>query len=65
MTVDSKLVRPWATQAQTALRGAVSAVEVKTFAGDRRALFGRLTMIALFALIVALMTTKPELSQFA
>ncbi|AZO27838.1 hypothetical protein [Mesorhizobium sp. M1B.F.Ca.ET.045.04.1.1] len=65
MAVEHKLVRPWATQAQTALRGAVSAVEVKAFAGDKRALVGRLTMITLFALIVALMTAKPDLNPFA
>ena len=65
IAVENKLVRPWATQAQAALRGAVSAVEVKALAGDKRALVGRLTMITLFALIVALMATKPELNPFA
>ncbi|TIU32011.1 MAG: DUF2269 family protein [Mesorhizobium sp.] len=65
MAVEHKLVRPWATQAQTALRGAISGKEIKAFAGDKRALFGRLTMIMLFALIVALMTAKPELNPFA
>lgn len=65
MTVEHKFVRPWATQAQTALRGAVSGIEIKAFAGDKRAFFGRLAMITLFALIVALMVTKPDLNPFA
>ncbi|MBZ9725813.1 hypothetical protein FJ872_11955 [Mesorhizobium sp. B2-5-9] len=65
MAVEHKFVRPWATQAQAALRGAVSAVEVKAIASDKRALAGRMAMITLFALIVALMTTKPELNPFA
>lgn len=65
MTVEHRLVRPWATQAQTALRGAISGKEIKAFAGDKRALIGRLTMIMLFALIVALMTAKPQLNLFA
>jgi hypothetical protein len=42
MAVERKFVRPWATQAQTALRGAVSAVEIKAFADDKRALVGRI-----------------------
>lgn len=65
VAVEQKLVRPWATQAQTALGGAASAIEIKAFAGDKRALAGRLAMITLFALIVALMTAKPELNPFA
>lgn len=65
MAVERKFVRPWATQAQTTLRGTVSAIEVKKFAGDKGALAGRMTMITLFALIVALMATKPELNLFA
>jgi hypothetical protein len=65
MTVEHKLVRPWATKAQTALRGAITGKEIRTFAGDKRALAGRMAMITLFALIVALMTVKPELNLFA
>lgn len=65
MAVERKFVRPWATQAQTALRGgAISGKEIKAFATDRRALAGRLAMMTLFGLIVALMTVKPELNPF-
>ena len=59
LTVEHRVVRPWAAQAKTALRGAVPVITIKALAGDRRALFGRLAMIALFALISALMTVKP------
>ncbi|WP_192253104.1 DUF2269 family protein [Mesorhizobium silamurunense] len=65
IAVEHKLVRPWAAQAQTALRGAISGEEIKAFAGDKRALAGRIAMITIFALIVALMTVKPELNPFA
>lgn len=65
MAVERKFVRPWAARAQTALLGAISAVDVKAFAADRRAMAGRLATIALFALIIALMIAKPELNGFA
>jgi hypothetical protein len=65
MAVERKFVRPWAMRAQTALRGIVTGEEIEAFAGDRRALAGRIAMITLFALIVALMTMKPELNPFS
>lgn len=42
-----------------------SAVDVKALAADSRAMAGRLAVIALFALIIALMVAKPELNGFA
>ncbi|TPJ99482.1 DUF2269 family protein [Mesorhizobium sp. B2-5-9] len=64
VALERKLVRPWSMQAQPMLRGAISATEVKAFAGNKRALVGRIGMIMLFALIVVLMVTKPELNPF-
>ena len=64
MAVERKFVRPWEAQAQTALRGTASGVEIKAFASDKGALVGRVGVITLFALAGALMATKPELKPF-
>ena len=64
MAVERKFVRPWAALAQTALSGTATALQVNAFASDKRALFGRVSVIALLALVAALMATKPELNLF-
>ncbi|TPL71621.1 hypothetical protein [Mesorhizobium sp. B2-3-15] len=63
MAVEHTFVRPWAMRGQMGHRG--SAVDVKALAADSRAMAGRLAVIALFALIIALMVAKPELNGFA
>lgn len=57
LAIERKMVSPWAVQAQTALR---TGAPVRAIATDGRALAGRVMLITLFVLIVALMVTKPE-----
>lgn len=64
MAVERALVRPWQAQEGGVLGDTVSRSQIMTFAGDRRALFGRAAMIGLFLLIAALMSAKPDLLAF-
>lgn len=61
MAVERKFVGPWTAQVHPALLGS-DKWEVQRFFGDKRALCGRLTTIGLFALLIALMTIKPDLA---
>lgn len=61
VVVEGRLVRPWETRLRPALRSASAETALPTIVTDRRALAGRLTMIALFALIILTMRTKPDL----
>ncbi|MBD9650650.1 hypothetical protein IB267_20110 [Ensifer sp. ENS09] len=62
MVVESRFVRPWEAQVQPALQGAIDTIEVRALLRNKRALCGRLASILLFALIIALMVVKPDLS---
>ncbi len=59
--VESALVSPWQAKVRPALQNGGLSAEADDILGDRRALMGRLTMIVLFALIVATMKTKPDI----
>ena len=61
MTVGRLFVSPWQAKIQSALSADISGAPLKTFISDKTALIGRAAMIALFVLIVALMTEKPDL----
>jgi uncharacterized membrane protein len=61
VVIGRKFVGPWETLGRSALDDAASGVKVKTFARNKRALFGRISVLALFALVATLMVTKPDL----
>lgn len=61
MVVNRRLVRPWEEKFQAAVADGTQA-DLGALAGDRKALVGRLTVIALFALVAAVMIVKPELA---
>lgn len=62
MIVERTFVTPWEAQVRPALQGKIDKLEVKTLLGNKRALGGRVVTIALFALIIALMVVKPDLT---
>ncbi|AZO08779.1 MULTISPECIES: hypothetical protein [unclassified Mesorhizobium] len=64
MVVNRRFVRPWQKKVQAAIADA-SRSDLGALAGDRRALVGRVAVIALFALVGALMMLKPELALLA
>lgn len=59
--VENALVSPWQAKLRPAVRSGGLGAEASEILGDQRALLGRLTMIALFALIVLTMITKPDI----
>ncbi|WP_095778925.1 hypothetical protein [Mesorhizobium sp. WSM3868] len=60
MVVSRRFVQPWQAKFQAAVAGGTRA-ELGALAGDRKALIGRVAVIALFALIAAVMMLKPDL----
>lgn len=61
MAVEGKYVRPWQKQAKLTLSDLTTADEIMPFVRQRAALIGRLTIIALFAVVALLMVAKPGL----
>jgi uncharacterized membrane protein len=61
MLIGRRYVQPWLSVAATSLGENVPAAEIKTVVHDRRALFGRISVLAIFALIAVLMVAKPDL----
>ena len=61
MVVGRKFVRPWEARVRSALGSDVSSTQIQAFAGEKGALIGRATVIALFAMVAGLMTMKPAL----
>ena len=59
---ERTFVTPWEAQVRPALQGKIDKLEVQTLLGNKRALGGRVVTIALFALIIALMVVKPDLT---
>jgi uncharacterized membrane protein len=64
MVISRRFVRPWEQRFQAAVAGA-SRSDLGALAGDRKALIGRVAVIALFALIAGVMTLKPDLAMLA
>jgi len=60
LAVGRVLVSPWENRWKAAVR-AGSSTEIAALSVERRALFGRATMIALFVLIMVVMSAKPTL----
>ncbi|QWP75360.1 hypothetical protein J5226_17270 [Lysobacter sp. K5869] len=60
VVVDHQLLRPWQVRADLILLGSASSADVIRLARDSRALLGRLSSIALFALVAAVMILKPK-----
>jgi NAD(P)-dependent dehydrogenase (short-subunit alcohol dehydrogenase family) len=61
MLIGRGFVRPWEVRADVVLRNDASDAQVRAFAGEMKALYGRVTMIAVLALIAGVMTMKPQL----
>lgn len=65
VVVEAKFVREWQARAQAALRDAATGPGVEAVVGERRALYGRLAMLTIFALVAVLMTMKADVIPFA
>jgi len=61
MAVEGKYVRSWEQETRSALREMVAADKIRISVRQRRALIGRLAIIALFAIVALLMVTKPDM----
>jgi hypothetical protein len=64
MVVERKFVRPWEARVRSALSSDSSSTQIKAFASEKTARIGRATVIALFGVVAAFMTMKPELALF-
>jgi uncharacterized membrane protein len=60
--VERRLVRPWQALSVPVLRRNAAGPGIQAVATDRRGLFGRLAVIALFVAVGVLMTAKPGLA---
>jgi len=60
MLVERRVVSSWQQRAKASLDSEPSRPEIRALMADRRALVGRLTNIAIFAVIATLMTLKPQ-----
>jgi uncharacterized membrane protein SirB2 len=61
--VGRGMVQPWETRLKTSLgNGHATDTDIGPLVGDKGAFLARMIVIGLFALIIGLMTTKPDLS---
>ncbi|MDR6425709.1 divalent metal cation (Fe/Co/Zn/Cd) transporter [Variovorax paradoxus] len=65
MVVRSEFVAPWESRVESALGGKASDEQVGAFASERSAFVGRVSVIALFGVVAALMTMKPSFALLA
>lgn len=62
--VEHRLVRPWQALSVPVLCRDAAGPGIRAVATDKRRLFGRMAVIALFATVGVLMTVKPSLAMF-